>query len=105
MHCPRGHKEMAVKRTKKNVLFRGVRLSIPVEQFVCPECGVEAGTVEQTAAIQKSITNAYRKSVGVLTGKEIFERRPSRAGLEKSTQRRDNSLYRFHRSDCLVTNK
>jgi len=45
LYCPRGHKEMAVKRTKKNVLFRDVRLSIPVEQFVCPECGVEAGRV------------------------------------------------------------
>ena len=55
--------------------FRSTRLSVPVEQFVCPECGEEAGTVEQTAAIQKSIADTYRKSVGLLTGQEIVEGR------------------------------
>lgn len=75
MHCPRGHKEMAVKRAEKKMLFRGTHLSVPVEQYVCPECGTEAGTVEQTAMLQKSIADTYRKSAGLLTGKEIVEGR------------------------------
>jgi putative zinc finger/helix-turn-helix YgiT family protein len=66
---------MTVKKPEKKLSFRGSRLSVPVEQFVCPECGEEAGTVEQTAVIQKSIADTYRKSVGLLTGKEIVEGR------------------------------
>ena len=66
--CPRGHKEMVIKRTQESVVFRGTRISFPVEQYVCLECGAEAGTVEQTAAIQKSIGNAYREAVGFQSG-------------------------------------
>jgi putative zinc finger/helix-turn-helix YgiT family protein len=75
MLCPRGHKEMVIKKIQKSLPFRGTRVSFPVEQYVCPECGAEAGTVKQTAAIQKSIADAYRKSVGLLTGTEIVEGR------------------------------
>ncbi len=75
MYCPHGHKEMTVKKSEKQLSFRGAQLSVPVEQFVCSECGEEAGTVEQTAAIQRSISDTYRKSVGLLTGKEIVEGR------------------------------
>ena len=75
MLCPRGHKEMVIKKIQKSIPFRGTRVSFPVEQYVCPECGAEAGTVKQTAAIQKSIADAYRKSVGLLTGTEIVEGR------------------------------
>ena len=75
MHCPHGHKEMTVKKSEKKLSFRGAQLSVPVEQFVCSECGEEAGTVEQTAAIQRSIADAHRKSVGLLTGREIVEGR------------------------------
>ena len=75
IHCPLGHKEMAVKRAEKKMLFRGTHLSVPVEQYVCPECGTEAATVEQTVMLQKSIADTYRKSAGLLTGKEIVEGR------------------------------
>ena len=75
MNCPRGHKEMTVRKSEKKLSFRGAQLSVPVEQFVCSECGEEAGTVEQTAAIQRSIADAHRKSVGLLTGREIVEGR------------------------------
>jgi putative zinc finger/helix-turn-helix YgiT family protein len=75
MHCPHGHKEMTVKKSEKKLSFRGAQLSVPVEQFVCPECGEEAGTVDQAAVIQKSIADAYRKSAGLLTGKDIVEGR------------------------------
>ena len=75
MYCPHGHKEMTVKKSEKKLSFRGAQFSVPVEQFVCSECGEEAGTVEQTAAIQRSIADAHRKSVGLLTGREIVEGR------------------------------
>ena len=66
---------MTVKKSEKKLSFRGKQFSVPVEQFVCPECGEEAGTVGQAAVIQKSIADTYRKSAGLLTGKEIVEGR------------------------------
>jgi putative zinc finger/helix-turn-helix YgiT family protein len=75
MNCPHGHQEMKIRKSQEKVRFRDVQLSIPVEQYVCPECGEEAATVDQAAVIQKSISDAYRKSAGLLTGKEIVEGR------------------------------
>ena len=66
---------MTLRATEKKVLFRHKQLAVPVEQYVCQECGTEAGTVEQTTVIQKSIADSFRKSVGLLTGKEIIEGR------------------------------
>ncbi len=62
MNCPRESKEMIIRKTRKRITFRGKRLAISFDQYVCPKCGLEAGTIEQTAAIQKSILDAYRKS-------------------------------------------
>jgi len=75
LSCPRGHKEMDIRTSEKKVLFRNKNLAVPVEQYICSECGTEAGTIKQTAAIQKSVADAFRKSVGLLTGKEIVEGR------------------------------
>ena len=80
MNCPSGHGAMTIKKTRKRIAFRGQDLVIPVEQYVCPICGAEAGTVEQTAAIQRAISDAYRKAVDLMTGKEIVEGR-KRLGL------------------------
>jgi putative zinc finger/helix-turn-helix YgiT family protein len=75
MKCPAGHGEMRIKKAKKKVIFRGVGISVPVEQYVCTVCGAEAGTVQQTAAIQKTISDTYRKAVNLLRGDEIVEKR------------------------------
>lgn len=75
MKCPNGHGKMLIKKDEKKLKFRGLDMSIPVEQYECPVCGVEAGTIEQTAAIQRTISDAYRKSIDLLTGKEIAESR------------------------------
>lgn len=69
--CPRGHGEMKIKNLKKNAHLKGMDISYQAEVYVCPECGLEAGTVEQAAEIQKAISDAYRKEVGLLTGEEI----------------------------------
>ena len=55
--------------------FRGVNITVPIDQYVCTVCSMEAGTVNQTADIQKAISEAYRKAVNLLTGKEIVEKR------------------------------
>ena len=66
---------MVLRKVKKQMTFRGVKIVVPTEQYRCPVCGVEAATVNQTARIQKAIAEAYRKSVKLLTGDEIVEKR------------------------------
>ena len=47
------------------------RLSLQSKVHVCPECKLEAGTIEQTAQLQQAIAEAYRRKVGLLTGADI----------------------------------
>ena len=75
MSCPDGHGKMKITRIHEKMKFRGVDIDVPVEQYVCPVCGIKAGTIEQTSAIQKAISNAYRKATHLLTGEDIIEGR------------------------------
>ena len=84
MDCPSGHGKMVLKKAKQRMTFRGVKIIVPMEQYRCTVCGVEAGTVNQTARIQKTIADAYRKAANLLTGNEIVEKR-KRLGLTQET--------------------
>lgn len=75
MKCPNGHGKMVIIRVKKRMTFRGINITVPTNQYVCRVCSTEAGTVNQTADIQKAISEAYRKAVNLLTGEEIVEKR------------------------------
>jgi putative zinc finger/helix-turn-helix YgiT family protein len=75
MDCPSGHGKMALRKAKKRMTFRGVKIVVPIEQYRCPVCGVEAGTINQAASIQKAIADAFRQAVNLLTGYEIVEKR------------------------------
>jgi putative zinc finger/helix-turn-helix YgiT family protein len=75
MNCPNGHGIMPIKKTDKHITFRGVALTVSVEQHVCKVCGLEAGSADQTADIQQTISDCYRKKAGLLTGQEIREQR------------------------------
>jgi putative zinc finger/helix-turn-helix YgiT family protein len=90
MKCPSGHEEMRIKKVKKRVTFRGVNLMVPVEQYVCRVCSAEAGTVPQAAAIQKTISDAYRKAVGLLTGDEIVGKRKGLKLTQEALAKRMN---------------
>jgi hypothetical protein len=67
MNCPNGHGKMVIRRVKKKMTFRGVNIAVPTNQYVCKVCGIEAGTVQQVADIQKAILEAYRKKHGTLS--------------------------------------
>ena len=71
MHCPRGHGPMALKELHKEKTFKGVDISYMAETFVCPVCGLEAGTVQTAGGVQRAIADAYRTKTGLLTGGEI----------------------------------
>lgn len=71
MKCPKGHGVMKIIKKEKRATFREVEISYPMEIFQCPVCSLEAGTMAQTAEIQKTIADTYRKKIGLLTSREI----------------------------------
>jgi len=101
MDCPSGHGKMVLKKAKKRMTFRGVKIIVPVEQYRCTVCGVEAGTVNQTARIQKAIADSYRKAVSLLTGDEIVEKRKRLSLTQEGLAKRMNvgiaSIKRWER--------
>lgn len=71
IHCPSGHGNMTLKQFVRETDFRGVELKYPTEAFICETCGLEAGTIEQGAAEQRALADAYKNAKGLLTGDEI----------------------------------
>ena len=69
---------MKIKNTLKEIKFRGIDITLPVETYVCPECGFEAATLQSTGAVQTAIADAYRAKKGLLTGAEIKSMRKAR---------------------------
>jgi putative zinc finger/helix-turn-helix YgiT family protein len=90
MRCPNCHAKVLFKKTNKRLEFRGVEISVPVEHYRCSTCGIEYGTVDQTANIQNAIAEAYRKKVGLLTGKEIVEERTKQGLTQNDLAKRMN---------------
>lgn len=74
-NCPNGHGPMVLKMTEKAMTFRGEEIGLQAEVFICEKCELEVATVEQTAAIQNAMADAYRKKTGLFTGAEIREQR------------------------------
>jgi len=75
MTCPNCRKAMTLIQKEKKVQFRDEDIVYAYEGFICPQCGLEAGTLEQTAAIQKRMAYAYRSKMSLLTGAELVARR------------------------------
>lgn len=73
--CPNDHGEMTLKRIDKETIFKGETLNYQYETYVCEACNVKIGTIEQAAAAQNAIADAYRAKVGLLTGEEIKRKR------------------------------
>jgi len=75
LSCPANHGEMKLTNKRKCMNFKGVDIDYLVDCFICPTCGLEAGTLSQGTDIQKTIADAYRKKVGLMSGNEIIEGR------------------------------
>jgi putative zinc finger/helix-turn-helix YgiT family protein len=78
LNCPKGHGPMEQKRLKKQKMFKGVGIEYMADAFICPECGLEAGTVQSAGDVQRAIADAYRTRVGFLTSQEIKSLRETR---------------------------
>ena len=90
MNCPNKCGEMRVKQLDKNMEFRGVDVSYPVEHYLCPECGLEVGTIDQAAVTQRAMADAYREKVGLLSGREIRQERKREGLTQKKLAERMN---------------
>jgi putative zinc finger/helix-turn-helix YgiT family protein len=90
LKCPNGHGKMLIKKSQKSVNFRGVDLTYQVEAYVCPACGVKAGDMDPTATTQRERSDAYRRAVNLLTGKEIREGRKKLKLSQDALARRMN---------------
>ncbi len=80
--CPCGNGCMNLKMVEEKTVFKGVDLNIKSEKYICPHCGIEAGTLKQAALIQASISNSYRDKVGLLSG-DTIKRMRSDMGLSQ----------------------
>jgi putative zinc finger/helix-turn-helix YgiT family protein len=78
INCPNDNGEMTLRRIKKETTFKGESISYQYETYVCEKCDINIGTLEQTAAAQNAIADAYREKVGLLTGEEIKRQRAKR---------------------------
>lgn len=78
INCPNDHGEMTLRRITKETTFKGESISYQYETYVCEKCDINIGTIEQTAAAQNAIADAYREKVGLLTGEEIKRQRVKR---------------------------
>jgi hypothetical protein len=74
LDCPKGHGPMEQKQLKKQKTFRGVDIEYVADAFICPECGIEAGTVQSAGKVQRAILDAYRKREAVSS--ELFKSSP-----------------------------
>lgn len=50
----------------KPTTFRGIELEVRVKEYVCPECGLTAADIADTADVQQQIAEGYRKKKGLL---------------------------------------
>jgi len=71
LKCPSCSTQMELKNLWKEKTLKGVDIEYTTEAYVCPECGLEAGTVDSAGKAQRAIADAYREKVGLLTSREI----------------------------------
>jgi len=83
INCPNDHGEMIITVAEKETTFRGEIITYPTETHECKKCGMNVGTISQTAAVQNAIADAYRKKVGLLTGQEMKEKRAAKGWSQK----------------------
>jgi putative zinc finger/helix-turn-helix YgiT family protein len=77
LNCPKGHGAMKFQTVSKELTFKGVDLQVEADTYICPTCGLEAGTPQTAGKLQLAITDAYRAKQGLLTSQELKSLRKS----------------------------
>jgi putative zinc finger/helix-turn-helix YgiT family protein len=90
MDCPNEHGRMELKSMVKELPFRGKRVKFLARHYVCPVCGIEADDLDMGAANQKALSDAYRRTVKLLTGGQIIEGRKKLSWTQEDLARAAN---------------
>ena len=61
--CPRCNGNLILTESNKTINFKGKNLNISYEEYLCGNCSLNIGTIEQTAATQKAILKAYKEKL------------------------------------------
>lgn len=56
---------------EKHALFKGVDVRYTAQLLQCSECGMEFADIEDAAAMQERLADAYRNAVDLLSGEDI----------------------------------
>lgn len=65
MTCLKCKCDMDLRKLNKTVNFKGVKIDYKTEGYICPKCGLESATIEQAGKTQRTIADAYMKSIGI----------------------------------------
>ncbi len=87
MKCPNDGSRMMPRTGDRTVMVKGVEVTYKPTHLLCPVCGIEADTPELAVKNQKSLADAYRKNVGLLTSSEIVEARKRRGWSQEDLAR------------------
>jgi len=69
--CPMECGFMEPETCEKTIVFRGVKLCVPITRHTCPHCGITGSDVACTAAVQQEIADQFRGKTGLLTSRQI----------------------------------
>ena len=82
LQCPQCGGQVEPAKVEKQALFREVEVAYTAELQRCTECELELATVNEAARMQQQLADAYRQTIGLLTGEDIRRLR-QRKGLSQ----------------------
>lgn len=80
--CPGCNGRIKHIDVEKRSMFKGVDVMFAAKVHQCSECGMEFADIEEAAAMQERLADAYRKAVGLL-GSEDIRRLRQEKGLSQ----------------------
>lgn len=69
--CPKCSCGLQPREFYRQKNFKGIDIEYACKAHVCPDCGLEAGTLQSAGEVQRAMADAYRAKAGLLTGREI----------------------------------
>lgn len=76
--CISCDQDLITEKLLKSISFKGINLEVEYETKICPSCGLEYATVEQTASLQVALAEAYKQQASKMTASEMKRYRKER---------------------------
>jgi len=82
--CPACQGQVKPIEVEKQARVKGIDVSYAARLHQCAECGLELADIEETAAMQEQLADAYRQAVGLLSSEEIRRLRQEKGLSQKA---------------------